>query len=95
MQITQKKYISCVLDKDIHSLCKDLCVDESEIQNINGKQEFVLGDVVLLCKSYTKSYVVKPLDTKEHIAKTLGISVDELNKITNNKKLFIGQKIIV
>ena len=97
MQITQKKYPSVILgyNDTLHSLCRDLNLDESDIMNINDKQEFAFGDVILLCKPHIKNYVVKPLDTKEHIAKALNISIEELEKITNNKKLFIGQKIIV
>lgn len=67
----------------------------------NGDIGFVsaqLGYTALVGNNYklTKcqnTYVVKPLDTFSKVAFSLGITEDELLKITKTKQLFIGQKI--
>lgn len=42
---------------------------------------------------YNITYIVKPMDTYEKVAKKLNISVDELKKIVKTKNLFVGQRI--
>lgn len=60
--------------------------------NINN---FQCGDIIILSKSYSKCYIVKPLDTKENIAKNLGITVEQLINHTKCDKFYIGQKIML
>lgn len=97
MQINKKTYLAYRLidDENMNNVCQKLNMDINELVKINMTKDAQGGDVILLAKRYIKSYVVKPLDTKEKIASILNISVEQLNKITNNKKLYIGQKIML
>lgn len=97
MQINQKTYLSTrILEQgEILDICKNLCIDFAEVKVLNNTNNFNVGDVVLLSKRYSKYYVVKPLDTKQTIAKSLNITEMELDEILDGEKLFLGKKILV
>lgn len=66
--------------------------------NLSDEQVLRLkvGDWFDTQKNYSvNTYVVKPLDTFESVAKKLGISKNELQEKVNSKRLFVGQKIII
>ena len=82
--------------ENVQSLSDVLNMDIGEIFSLNGNnKDLQCGDIVVLGKSYTKCYVVKPLDTKENIAKHLGITVEQLINYTKCRNFYIGQKIML
>lgn len=97
MQINQKTYLATRITEqnEISDICKSLCIDFAEVKALNHANNFNVGDVVLLSKRYTKSYVVKPLDTKQTIAKSLNITERELDEILDGEKLFLGKRILI
>lgn len=64
-----------------------LRIDNNNIQNIYE------GCVLFINTLQTKTYVVKPLDTPESVAKKLGVDKQKLIKDNHITKLFIGQKL--
>lgn len=98
MQINIKNKLSYRLKngETLQEISSSLNMNLSELYSINGNiKNLSSGDVVLLGKAYEKCYVVKPLDTKENIAKCLGITVEQLINYTKIDKFYIGQKIMM
>ena len=97
MQINQKTYLATRITEqnEISDICKNLCIDFAEVKALNNANNFNIGDVILLSKKYSKSYVVKPLDTKQTIAKSLNITERELDEILDGEKLFLGKRILI
>lgn len=64
---------------------------------INNNVEFEEGDKIIFKNSNHKSYVVKPLDTLQNIAKKFGVTEERLMEVNSLKssRVFIGQKLIV
>lgn len=64
---------------------------------INNNVEFEEGDKIIFKNSNHKSYVVKPLDTLQNIAKKFGVTKERLMEVNSLKssRVFIGQKLIV
>ena len=96
MQISQKRNLTYKVKEGdtLSSICSSLKLDPTEVKALNKITDVYPNQIVLLPKAYKYYYVVKPLDSYESIAKNLNISVQELKNVTNNKKMFIGQKIM-
>lgn len=96
MQIKTKRSFTYKVQKNdtFSSIANKLKLDINEIKTLNKIDTIQEDMVILLPKSYTNCYIVKPLDTYAQIAKNLNITEQQLKDITNNKKLFIGQRII-
>ena len=96
MQIKTKRSLIYKVKEDdtFLSISNNLKVDIKELKILNNIQILEPNTIILLPKPYEHCYIVKPLDTYQKIAQTLNITVEKLQEITNNKKLFIGQQII-
>ncbi len=98
MQINVKNKLAYRLQygETAQSISNALNMDIRELFGVNGNiNNLQCGDIIILSKSYSKCYIVKPLDTKEDIARNLGITVERLINYTKCDKFYIGQKIML
>lgn len=95
MQISTKSNLIYKVKKNdtINTICQRFKIDEQQLKLLNKCTEIKQNDILLLPKPYNYVYVVKPLDSYENIAKTLGVSIETITKVTKGKKMYIGQKI--
>lgn len=96
MQIKSCPNLAIKLTKqdNIDEICKEIKISKQSLYDINQTNKFSTCDYILLPKPYEKVYVVKPLDTIDNIAKTLGVGTDKIYCATNGK-IFVGQKIFI
>lgn len=93
-KIIQKLIYKVEIGDNINDICQKFKVSQTELFQLNNIQKIEPSQVLVLPKSYSHVYVVKPLDTYEKIASSLGVSVEQIKTVTNGKKMFIGQKIV-
>ena len=93
-KIIKKPIYKVKIGDSLNDICQKFKVSQLELLELNNIQKIEPNQVLVLPKPYNHIYVVKPLDTYEKIANSLGTTVEQIKKITNGKKMFIGQQII-
>lgn len=74
--------------------CKDNQISKTQLLEQNKTKKINKNDIVVLPTPYNKLYIVKPLDTIESIATTLGVCTNDVICATKGK-IFVGQKIFL
>ena len=95
VQIKQKLTYKVQSDDTLNSICQKLKVQESELLELNQITQIRENQILLLPKSYSKIYVVKPLDTYSKIAQELGVSEEFLRQKLKGQTMFIGKRIVM
>ena len=97
MQVIQKtNVVYKVKSSDtIASICALNKVSKEQFIKLNGTNDVFENQLVELPKQYKKIYIVQPLDTIDKIAKEMNVSVQDLKNELKDKKIYIGQKIIL
>ncbi len=80
-------------NETLEDVCKKFNVNIANIKLYNMISDVEEGDIVFFPESKNGLYVVKPADTFDGIAKKLGMTEQQLFKITGTTRLFIGQRI--
>ena len=96
MQISTKSNLIIKIQKGdtVSSICSKYKLDINQFKQLNNIDSIVENDIVLLSKSFEHCYIVKPLDTPQKIANSLGVDLQKIENVTKGKKMFIGQKIL-
>lgn len=74
--------------------CNDNQISKMQLLEQNNTKKINKNDIILVPTPYNKSYVVKPLDTIESIATSLGVCTNDIVCATKGK-IFVGQKIFL
>lgn len=81
-------------DETIEDICIMHKVDRQSLLTLNNIKTIKQGDIVVLPKSYSTIYIVKPLDTVESIAKKLNKDKTVVAKACGSKNIYVGQKLM-
>ena len=96
MQIKKviKQAVKVSDEEKLNLFCQSNQISKMQLLEQNNRKIINKNDVVLLPEPYNKCYVVKPLDTIESIATSLGVCTNDVVCATNGK-IFVGQKLFL